>query len=91
MKLSWNFRKEFKIVLALVGLSFLIAFSERKQGGALCKDIVVDIENINDNHFLDEADILHLVEASGQSIKGTSIARINLKAIEKKNKARQAY
>jgi cell division protein FtsQ len=86
MKLNWNLRKEFKIAMALVGLSFLIAFSERKQGGALCRDIVVDIKNINDNHFLDEADILHLVEASGQSIRGTSLSRINLKAIEKKLK-----
>lgn len=86
MKLNLNLRKEFKIAMALVGLSFLIAFSERKQSGAICKDIVVEIENINDNHFLDEADVLHLVEASGQSIKGTSISRINLKAIEKKLK-----
>ncbi|CAN5327501.1 hypothetical protein BH09BAC3_BH09BAC3_28660 [soil metagenome] len=86
MKLNLNIRKEIKIAVALIGLSFLIAFSERKQSNALCKDIVVEIENINDNHFLDEADILRLVETSGESIRGTSIARINLKAIEKKLK-----
>ncbi len=86
MKLNWTIRKELKIAAALIGLSFLIAFSERKQGGSLCKDVVVEIENINDNHFLDEADILHLVETSGESIKGASLNRINLKAIEKKLK-----
>ncbi|NOT74092.1 MAG: cell division protein FtsQ [Cyclobacteriaceae bacterium] len=86
MKLNLNIRKEIRIAAALIALSFLIAFSERKQGGALCKDIVVEIENINDNHFLDEADILRLVEASGQTLKGTSISRIDLKAIEKKLK-----
>lgn len=86
MKVKINIKKEIRIVAALVGLSFLIAFSERKQGGALCKDIVVEIENINDNHFLDEADILRLVETSGQPIKGTGLSRINLKAIEKKLK-----
>ena len=86
MKLNLNIRKEIKIAAALVGLSFLIAFSERKQGGTMCKDIVVDIENVSDNHFLDEADILHLVESSGESVRGTNLARINLKAIEKKLK-----
>ncbi len=86
MKFKLNIRKEIRIGVALIGLSFLIAFSERKQGGALCKDIIVEIENINDNHFLDEEDILRLVETSGQSIKGIGLARINLKAIETKLK-----
>ena len=86
MKLKLNIRKEIQIAAALIGLSFLIAFSEKKQGGALCKLIVVQIENISDNHFLDEADILHLVETSGESIKGTSIDRIDLRAIEMKLK-----
>ena len=86
MKVKINIRREIKIGVALIVLSFLIAFSERKQGGALCKNIVVDIENFNDNHFLDEADVLRLVETSGQSIKGTSIARINLRSIEAKLK-----
>ena len=86
MKFKVNIRKEIRIGVALIGLSFLIAFSERKQGGALCKDIIVEIENINDNHFLDEADILRLVETSGQSIRGIGLSRINLKAIETKLK-----
>jgi len=86
MKLNWTIRRELKIAAALIGLSFLIAFSERKQGGALCKDIVIDIQNLSDNHFLDETDILHLIETSGESVKGTSLGRINLKAIEKKLK-----
>src|SRR6185295_2014716 len=86
MKVKINIRKEIRIAFAILGLSFLIAFSEKKQGGALCKNIVVQIENINDNHFLDEADVLHLVETSGQSIRGTSFDRINLSAIEMKLK-----
>ncbi len=86
MKLAFNIRKEIRIGVALIGLSFLIAFSERKQGGAVCKNIIVELQNINDNHFLDEADILALVERSGQQIKGTSIERVDLKAIETKLK-----
>ena len=86
MKLKINIRQEIRIGAALLGLSFLIAFSERKQGGALCKDVVVELQNIQDNHFLDEADILRLVETSGQPVKGTNINRIDLKAIETKLK-----
>lgn len=82
MKSKWSIRKEFKIGAILVMVSFLIAFSERKQGGAVCKDILVELENRSENHFLDEADILHLVETSGQPLKGTAIGRIKLKEIE---------
>ena len=82
MKLKWNIRKEIKVGVAIIGLSFLIAFSERKQGGAVCNDVVVEIENIRENHFLDEADVMKLLEGSGQTIKGVGIDRINLKAIE---------
>ncbi|MBY0432650.1 MAG: cell division protein FtsQ [Cyclobacteriaceae bacterium] len=86
MKIKFSIRKEIRIAVALIGLSFLIAFSERKQSGSVCKDVIVELENIHDNHFMDEADILHLVESSGQTIKGTGIGRINLKAIETKLK-----
>lgn len=86
MKWKLNIRTEVKVVAALIAVSFLIAFSERKQGGSVCKDIVIELDNLNENHFLDEADVLKLVENSGQAIKGTGIDRINLKEIEAKLK-----
>lgn len=86
MKAKFNIKKEIRVAAALIGLSFLIAFSERKQAGVVCKDIVVELENINDNHFLDENDVLRLVENSGESVKGTGIGRIDLRSIEKKLK-----
>jgi len=86
MKTKFNIRKEIKIATVLIGLSFLIAFAERKQGGAVCKNVSVEIENLNENHFLDEADVMKLVETSGETIKGIGIDRINLKDIEKKLK-----
>jgi cell division protein FtsQ len=79
-------KTKFSIRKAILGLSFLIAFSERKQGGAVCKDIVVELDNLSENHFLDEADVLHLVEGSGEPVKGVGINRIKLKEIEKKLK-----
>jgi cell division protein FtsQ len=86
MKPRFNIRKEIKIAVVLLGLSFLIAFSERKRGGAVCKDIVVELDNLSENHFLDEVDVLQLVEGSGQPIKGVGMSRIKLKEIEKKLK-----
>ena len=86
MSPKFNIRKEIKIGMVLLGLSFLIAFAERKQGGSVCKNISVEINNLNENHFLDEADVLQLVEGGGETIKGIGIDRINLKQIEKKLK-----
>ena len=86
MKWKLNIRTEIKVVAALIGVSFLIAFGERKHGGNVVKDIVIELGNLNENHFLDEADVLKLVENSGQAIIGTGIDRINLKEIEAKLK-----
>ncbi len=86
--MNWklNIRREIKVATALLAISFLIAFSARKQGGSVCKDIVIELDNLHQNHFLDEADIMKLVEGSGQSIKGTGIDLIDLKSIEGKLK-----
>lgn len=86
MKWKLNIRKEIKVAASLMIISFLIAFSERKQDGLICKDIEIELDNVNENHFLDEADIMKLVVGSGQPIKGTSLDDINLKAIETKLK-----
>lgn len=82
MKWKLNIRKELKVTVALIGVSALIAFSEREISNSVCKDIVVEIGNIQENHFLDEADVMRLVESAGQGIKGVSLGKIDLKAIE---------
>jgi cell division protein FtsQ len=86
MKWKLNIRREIKVAVSLLAISFLIAFSERKQGGSVCNDIVIELDNLNENHFLDEADVMKLVEGSGQPMKGTGIDRIDLKRIEHKLK-----
>jgi cell division protein FtsQ len=86
MKFELNIRKEIKVAVSILAISFLIAFSERKQDGLICKDIEIELDNVSENHFLDEADVMKLVAGSGQPIKGTSLDHINLKAIETKLK-----
>jgi cell division protein FtsQ len=84
MKKKLTIRKEVKVAVALAMVFFLIAFSERKQGGAVCNDVIIEIDNSHENHFLDETDVMRLVEMSGQPVKGIGIDRINMRTIEKK-------
>ena len=86
MKWKLTIRNDVKVAIALIGVSFLIAFGERKQGGSVCTNIIVEIDNINENHFLDDADVMQLLDNSGIPIKGTGIDRIKLKQIEAKLK-----
>ncbi len=79
-----NIRSEVKVAVAIAGLFLLIAFGERKQSDVVCKNIVVELENTNENHFIDEADVLKIMESSGIPIMGKSIDRINLRALEHK-------
>jgi len=83
MKNKISIRKEIRIGAGLVILLLLIAFSERQQSEAVCKNVLVELVNVNDNHFLDEKDISRQVDAIGKSLKGASMERINLKGIEK--------
>ena len=83
MKVKFNIRNEIRIGLGIVLVVFLIAFSERKQGGVLCTNVVVELKNIHDNHFLDEADVARLVAKHAPDIRGIAINRIDLTAIER--------
>lgn len=68
-------------------LFVLIGFSEGQQGEVSVKDIVIKIENIRENHFIDEQDIIDLMELDYANLKGASLSRLNLKEIERRIKA----
>lgn len=84
MKWKLNIRKEVTVVTLVLGVSALIAFSERRLNDKVCQNVVIELDNRHENHFLDEADVLRLVENSGVAIRGTTIDRLNLRAIESK-------
>lgn len=86
MKGSFHIRKEIKVAVALVMVSGLIAFSERQRGGLVCKDITIELDNVHENHFIDEADVMKLVESSGVPLKGSHLSRLDLRAVEEKIK-----
>jgi cell division protein FtsQ len=70
----------------LIAIGSLIAFSDRKQGNWICHNIVIELDNENENHFLDEADVLRLVNAGQSTLIGTTMDKINLKLLESKLK-----
>jgi cell division protein FtsQ len=84
MKFKFNLRRELKIVAALVIVVGIISFTERKQGDVSIKDITIKIENIQENHFLDESDIMGFMQFKKEGLTGASVDQINLKSIERK-------
>lgn len=87
MKIKFNIKRELKISAALAVLFFFIAFSERKQGTVAVKDIIIKVENVHENQFLDEQDIVDLMQLNAENLKGATLDRLNLKEIETKIKS----
>ena len=84
MKFKFNIRREIKIVTAIIIVGGIIALTERRQGSASIKDITIKMRNANENHFLDEDDIVKLIELKMDNLKGASLDRVNMKEVEKK-------
>jgi cell division protein FtsQ len=86
MKWKLNIRREVTVIAAIAAIGALVAFSERKAGTWICHNIVIELDNENENHFLDEGDVLRLVNAGQSTLIGTAMDRINLKQLENKLK-----
>jgi cell division protein FtsQ len=87
MKLKISLKRELKIGAAILVVLLLIAFTETRQDDVSIKDINIRIENLHNNHFLDESDIMSLMHLSNDNLRGAKIERVNLKQIEKKIKS----
>lgn len=86
MKFKFVLKRELKILAAIIIVAGIIAFTETKQGDISIKDITIKIDNLQENHFLDESDIIELMQLNKENLTGTRIDRINLKGIERKIK-----
>jgi cell division protein FtsQ len=87
MKAKINIRREVKLTLAVATLLVLIAFAEREQHDTTVKEIAIYIDNLNDNHFIDEEDVRRLMQFRNENLIGASVSSINLKEVERKIKA----
>lgn len=84
MKINFNIKREIKITVLLAVVFLLIAVSERKQGTVAVKDIVIKIENIEGNQFVDESDVADLMQLGEENLKGASLENLNMKQLEKR-------
>ncbi|MEX2230649.1 MAG: cell division protein FtsQ [Cyclobacteriaceae bacterium] len=82
MKFKFNIRRELTIVAVLVVLFGLIAFTERMKGEVTVSAIQISMENIHENHYLDEKDIVKLMRLNAENLKGVSLNQLNFSAIE---------
>ncbi|UII29237.1 cell division protein FtsQ [Fulvivirga maritima] len=74
-----------KLLIAGVVLISVIGFTDSRQSGEVCKDVVIRISNQHENYYVDESDVLALMTDNGnQAVKGTSFKELNLKDIEQK-------
>lgn len=84
MKFKINIRNEVKLVTVLVIVLGLIVFTERMKGDIAVQDVRMKIENANENHFVDEADVMNLMQWEQSTLVGASVSSLSLKAIENK-------
>ncbi len=82
MKFKFNLRRELKIVAVLIVLFALIAFTERMKGDVTVRDVKISIENLHENHYLDEQDIVHLMQLDMDNLRGADLSNLNFSEIE---------
>lgn len=82
MKFKFNLRRELKIVAVLAVLFGLIAFTERMKGEVTVSEIEISIENIHENHYLDEKDVVKLMRLDTENLRGASLSKLNFSQIE---------
>jgi cell division protein FtsQ len=84
MKFKINLRRELKVLAMLAVLFGLIAFTERMKGGATVRGIDIRLENVHENHYLDEKDIADLMEPDMEDLKGSDLSNVNFSEIERR-------
>lgn len=84
MKVKFNIRREVTIVAVLVVLFCLIAFTERMKSEVTVSAIRVSLENIHDNHYLEEEDIMKLMRLDLDNLRGASVSNLNFREIEQR-------
>ncbi|MBX2963942.1 MAG: cell division protein FtsQ [Cyclobacteriaceae bacterium] len=87
MKVKFTIGNKLKVGAALLVLVLVIGFSERQYGDGTVNDVVIKVQNIRENHFLDEQDIIALMQLDYSNLKGASLKRLNLKMIEDRIKS----
>lgn len=79
-------KKGVKLLTAGIVLVSIISFVEKQHAVKTCEKVVVNIDHLYDNYFINEQDVMGLVTAAGQSLVGSRFEALNLKQLEQKVK-----
>ena len=82
-KIKDIFTSKVRIIVGLVLLVSMIAFTQVSQSGATCKGLIVILNNTTENYFLDEQDIIGIVTLHGDLVvENMPVEAIALKKME---------
>lgn len=84
MKIKFKIRTEIRVAIIMIMVIGLVAFADRNARQLQCRDIVIRLDNINENHFLDEADVLRMVEAGQGQLRNMTFDAIDFRDIEQR-------
>jgi len=68
-------------ILAGIGTIVLMGAAMQHKNRKKCTDIRIEISGIEEHMFIDEKDVLELIQAKGK-VKGSTVASLNLRAME---------
>lgn len=86
MKFKFDIKREMRIVAVFITVFALIAFTERMKDTASVREIRVTIDNVHENHFLDEEDVIALMQWNHDRMKGSAVDQLNFRDLEAKIK-----
>ncbi len=84
LKFKFDIKREIKITAAILVLGLLIAFSERNRGTISVQDVQIKLDNISDNHFMNEGDVISLMQLNHENLRGAKMGAVNLRELEGK-------
>ncbi|NUM51665.1 MAG: hypothetical protein HUU48_11175 [Flavobacteriales bacterium] len=70
--------------LLLIAISTALAFSEKAQNHSSVRSLKIDIHGLNKNLFIDEKDILQIVQPGNDTFKSTYANTLSVMQLEKK-------
>ena len=82
MKIKLNIKTEIRVAVLLAAVTALVAFADRNLRTGVVNDIVVRLDNNEENHFLDERDVLRMIESTPGRIRQERFDHINYREIE---------
>ena len=91
MKIKFNIKKEIQITVVLAMVIVLVGFADRNLQHNTCKDIVVTLENVRENHFIDETDVLNMVETVPGEVRSRPFSEISFREIEERLKTHRNF